>query len=461
MQKVTWRRAATTMVAATTAIALTAPGAGAAAVAPGVFSGSAEALTLDLSITAPSALLGALGGGATLDTRVSSTISQLSNTVANATSTLLRGTLGNESISDSSGKTTDRKVLAEQKLVGGVVDVGVGTMEFTADATNQVSNAYSELAHLKVSLAPLFDASSPVPAEVKEDLQGAVQDATDTVNGLVGDLNTQLDAVEEAVNEALEPVGGNPVNIDPVQQLLTVPDVTSVDLVSATKLWSRSTVDTEDGKVVSRAVSGLVDLELLGGLVQVPIFQYSSVAGTNGQPGGAFADAVTEVISVTLADNSVIEVTGDTLTVNQEIIDLGELGLDANTLLSGVTSTLGDILASAGLSTLAGKGTTHVAEDGSSAEAATSAFGISLHPLNAAGSAGSGLLGLDLNLLPTRVKAAAANPVQQVQAPALDAPAAPAAPVSLPRTGGGALAILVGVSAMAAAVGLRHKLSSH
>ncbi|HEX2029625.1 MAG TPA: hypothetical protein VHF25_16710 [Nitriliruptorales bacterium] len=471
MRRNSWRRAATTLVAATSAIAMSAPGAGAVGAGPAVFSGSAEALTLDLTVGTPAGLLDAVTGGGALNQRISSTVSVLDSAgTVDAVAKLLSGLL-NESLA-SGGETTGRKAIVEQNLAG-VVDVGAGTMEYTADAVGKLSRSFSELAHLKVSLAPLFQDGSPVPAEVRDTLQDAVQTATGTVNDLVGDLNGALTTVEQTVNDSLEGVeGATGVDVPSVlpDQLPELPDITQVSLIDIKKLWSESTVTTDADAVVSNADAGLLEASLLGGLVKVPAFQYSSIARTNGKPGGASADTVTKVIAVQLADDTIVGVEGQTLTVGDFTLDLNDpqlAGIDANALLGPVESLLGQILDTAGLSVAQGEGTTFVAPDGSLAKAATSAFSLGLRPLNAASAVSpqlAGLLDVRLDLLPTaaEVKAAGAPVEAASPPPAAPAPPAPVPAVSadtnLPRTGGGAIAIVAGLMAMAGAVGLRRRL---
>lgn len=439
----TRRRATTAVVAATTVLALTAPAASAAP--PSSFSGTAEALTLDLRIQAPEALLGSVAPNGAVHQQVSQTISTVvSGETADAAVNLLSGLL-NESAA-STGNGTHRQEIAAQN-VAGLVDVGVGLVEYTTDVTAGLSESFSELAHLRVSLAPLFAPDSPLPAEVREGLTDAVQDVTDQVNGLTGELNGVLGEVEGVVNEVNESA---PIDIPSVlpDELPKVPDITKVSLVEINKLWSRSSVKSIGDAVVSESASGIVEASLLGGLVRVPAFQYTSLASANGQPGGAFADASTKVISVILADDTLVEVAGSVLTVGDFTLDLNDpqLGdLPLGDLLNEVEGILGEILNAVGLSISQGETSTSAEEDGSAAEAATSAFAISLYPLNAIGA--NDVFSLDLELLPTRVKAAANN-VDPV------APPAPEPPVNLPRTGGGA-AILLGAVALAGAFGLR------
>lgn len=461
----TWRRATTSVVAAAAALVIAAPTAGAAASGPDRFEGAAQALALDLRLTAPDALLGPLGAtGGTLQQKVSSTLAELSSTgKAAATSELLHGLL-NQQISSSTDGKTHSKALIEQQSIAGILSVGVGQMEYTADAANNLSRSFSELANVSISLSPLFSDSSQVPAEVRDVLQDAVGTATGTVNELVGELNGALGEVEAVVNEAAGEVEeGTGIDIPDVlpEQLPEVPDITSVNLLDIRKMWSESLVTTELDSVVSTSKSGIVEASLLGGLVKVPTFQYETLAETNGQPGGASADATVTTIAVQVADESLVAVEGSKLTVGDFTLDLEDpqLGdIDGGEVLAPVTDLLTQILNAVGVSVAQGQASTYAAPNGSKAEASTTAFALSLHPLNAAGEDANALFGLDLNLLLNK-SVVAASPEPAKQAPPAAPEPAPEPPVSLPRTGGGAVPMVVGLIAMAGAFGLRRQRS--
>lgn len=463
IRSTTWRRVATAVVAATTALVLAAPGAGAAATGPAQFTGAAEALALELKLTAPSALLDPIGAtGGQLHQKVSGTVSRLSSDGdASAVASLLEGLLNQQISSSEDGKSASEATI-EQQRIAEILDVGVGTMEYTADPATNLSRSFSELANLSINLQPLFAESSAVPEEVRNVLQEAVGTATGTVNELVGELNGALGEVENTVNEATGAVEeGTGVDIPDVtpDQLPEVPDVTQVSLLDIRKMWSESIVTTEADSVLSTSESGIVEASLLGGLVKVPTFQYETLAKTNGQPGGAIADAKVTTIAVQVADEALVAVEGSQLTVGDFTLDLNdpELGeLDGGEVLAPVTDLLTQILNAVGVSIAQGEAQTFAADDGSRAEASTTAFALSLHPLNAAGEDANSLFGLDLELLPNKsVVAAATAPPQQAPPPAQPAPEPP---VSLPRTGGGAIPMVIGLLAMAGALGLKRRV---
>lgn len=447
----TTRRALTSATAALSALALGATSAGAAASGPDAFSASSEALALELRVTAPAEVLGELTGGADqLVQKVSLTSATLDSAgTAVATTDLLQGLLNHGSLSSSQGAGSGSETTVEQDL--GLISVGAGSIDYLADPAQNLSRSRSELAHLTVSLAPLFS-SGQLPADVAAPVQDAVGQVTETVDSLVGELNGALDEVEAVVDEAAQQVeDGAGIDIPEVlpDELPSVPDITEVDLVTARKMWSESVTTTAGDRITSLAHGGVVEAQLLGGLIQVPALQYTSKASTNGQPGGATAETDITTIAVRVGDSEV-KVSGTTLSVGDFELDLAspELGgLPAGEVLGPVEEILASLLNAGGLSVSQGTGTTEIADDGSSAKAATSAFALSLAPLHAAGA--GDMLRVELAALPT-VAAVSAAPAK---APAGETEP----PVSLPRTGGGALAVALGSLSIAGAGFLRRK----
>lgn len=423
--------------AALSALAILAPAAGAAIDAPDIFVGTAEAKALDLRVAAPAGLLDAVTGGGPLLQEVSLTRAELSSDgIADATTTLLAG-LMNQGLKSDGSTTSDKQSIQEMDL--GLLQVGLGTLEYTADAAAGVSRSASELANLTVSLSPLFDGL--VPAEIAAPVEDAVGQVTDVVNGLVDELNGALGQVEDAIEEVR---GGTGLDIPDVlpNQLPALPDVTEVTLVDVRKLWSVSSVTTSDGKVRSETNTGIAEASLLGGLIEVPALQYTSWAETAGTAGTADAGYDITTIAVRVGDSEV-GVSGTTLTVGDLTIDLASpdlAGLPAEELLDDVTGVLGDLLNSVGLSVSQGAGAVDIAPDGSAASAATSALSLRVSPLHAIGQAEA--LSVELDLLPTR-SAVSGGTAPGVNAPPAAAPPTPAEP-SLPRTGGGAVALLLG-----------------
>lgn len=437
----TVRRVATTATAALTTLALAVPTAGADTTGPDVFAGTADALALEVRITGPQELIGPLteDGSNTLVQRISLTSSELaSDGVGEVTTSLLGGVIEQLSASSSeAGSGSDNFV--SQSV--GPITAEAGVIEWKLDPSTEVARSFSELANIRISLAPLL---AQLPAEISTPLQEAVAEATETVNGLVGELNGALDQVEGAVNEV---VAEAPVDIPDVlpEDLPSVPDVTQVDLLQVRKMWSESTIETVGGVARSTAHGGVTELSLLGGLVSVPAFQFTSLAETAGTAGSAKATTDVTTLAVTVGDH-VVAIDGTRLTVGDFTIDLADPqleGIPTEDLLGPIEGILADLLNAGGLSVTQGEGVTSAAPDGSSATASTSAFALRLRPLNAAGQPDT----LDIEVLALPTQAAVSG---GVIAAAVEEPA-------LPRTGGGALTLLFGAVAMAGALGLRRR----
>ncbi len=439
------RRAATVVAASISTFALAMPSATAATAAPDVFAGTAEALAVQLTVTAPSQVLDPITGGAPFTQKISFTTAELSSDgVTSATTSLLAGFMNQGQLSSASGDASARNSVAEQNIAG-VIDVGAGTVEYATDAANNLTRSYSELGHIKVSIAPLF-ASGQIPSQVTEGLQEAVGQVTGTVNQLVGELNGVLGQVEQVVEETAGQVIDIPEVVD--AQLPTIPDVTKVTLLEVRKMWSESVVSTVDGKVRSEVRSGLAEASLLDGLVVIPAAQYRSWAETAGTPGTGDAGTEVETIAVRVGGND-ISLAGDRIQVGDTVVDLGDLGVTgtpADEALQALSDVLEQLTNTVGLSLAQGAGQSDIAADGSSASAGTSAFALKLSPLNAAGQAD--VLSVELVALPNTASVSAA----QAQAPAV-----PSETPNMPRTGGGAM--IAGIMTMGAAGILRRKTS--
>lgn len=437
----TVRRVATTATVALTTLALAVPTAGADTTGPDVFAGTADALALEVRITGPQELIGPLteDGSNTLVQRISLTRSELaSDGAGEVTTSLLGGVIEQLSASSTESGSGSDNFISESV---GPITAEAGVIEWTLDPAADVARSFSELANIRISLAPLL---AQLPGEVSAPLQDAVTEATETVNGLVGELNGALDQVEDAVNDVAAEA---PVDIPAVlpDELPGVPDVTQVDLLQVRKMWSESTIETAGELVRSTAHGGVTELSLLGGLVSIPAFQFTSLAETAGTPGSARASTDVTTIAVSVGDY-LVAINGTSLTVGDFTIDLADPeleGVPTEDLLGPIEGILADLLNAGGLSVTQGEGVTSAAPDGSSATASTSAFALRLRPLNAADQPDT----LDIEVLALPTQAAVSGGVI----------AAAVAEPALPRTGGGALSILLGATAMAGALGLRRR----
>lgn len=432
-------------LASLTVLALAVP-ATAQDAAPAAFAGTADAVTLDLSLTGPGEIMSAVtpDGGAPLQQRVSTTSALLrSDDTDRVAARLGQGPIAPLEVSaEHTAPDRGRTELAAVDEGALVAEAGVLEWAVVDDA---LSWSRSELALLRVSLAPVV---AELPEAARQPLQDAVAEATATVDGLVGELNGVLGTIEEQVNAVEDQA---PVDLPEVlpERLPGVADVTTVDLLTARKLWSDTRVETVEGVVRATAASGAAELTLLGGVVRVPTLQYVSIAEAGGTDGTADARTELETIAVEVGDIEV-EVSGTILTVGEVSIDLSDPSLADTGLpaqLDEVTSLLTDLVAAGGLSIAQGESSTEVAPDGTSAVASTSPFALRLRPLQAAGDAADTL---DLSLTLMQTSAA-------VSAAAAPAPAPEAAAPSLPRTGGGGVASLAGLLGMGGALLLRRR----
>jgi hypothetical protein len=451
MKHSTTKRVATTATAAIAALALGVSAAGAQTSAgPAVYAGDARALSLNLTLTGPDQLLGPItDGGDTLTLTVSSTGAVLeSNGTASVLAKLLGGfgaTLGSQLDAPSQSSTEDvdttEQVIAQS---AGPLTIEAGTVRTLLDRSAGISTSSSELAGIVVNLGPLL---AELPPEVAAGLQQVVDEATANVNTLVGELNGGLDQLEEALNSVTEQ---SPIDIPEIlpEDLPLVPDVTEVDLVSIRVLSSTSTVQTIDGLVRATSTGAIADAELLGGLVSVPVIEFSSLAETAGTPGTARSEATVTTIAVEVGD-TLVSIDGTVITVGDLTIDLADPqfeGLPLEDVLGPIRGVLGELLNAVGLSVLQADETTTAAADGSSATASTTAFAVRLVPL-AAAVGDDAPLDVNLEFAPTSAVVSAAPFVAAAAPPDPEEPA-------LPRTGGGLLATLLGSLAMGGALTL-------
>ncbi len=452
--RTSWRRsAATTVLAGASALALAAPSVSAAPNAgPDQFAGQALAKALDLKVTLPSGLT--VAADSTINQLIAQTLTELDSQGKVAAKSILgSGDLLNESLSFSGSKKSDSRTLLELPD-NPVVKLEAGKMSYTADADERVTRALSELTNLKVGLGE-GDAQDLI-ADLRERLTNLVGTPGDVpaTGTPVEDMN--LNELLENIEAEFKELGGTaPVELPEVGLPTAVPNVPEVtdltNLVNIQKLWSETSTltESETDSIVSQSEAGVTKMSLVGGLINVPEFEFSSLAKTDGTPGGAVAEAVTKKLALQLAGDDLITLEGDTLTVGGETVDLGQLPLQ----LDHLNELLGSILNSVGVDIAQARKTEEVAKDGSHALAKTEALTISLSPLQALAGEASGL-NVALSMLPTAAEVRAGN----VAAPKVQPPAAvqrPAPTQSLPRTGGGAVAVLLGGLAIGGAYALR------
>lgn len=332
--------------------------------------------------------------------------------------------------------------------------------ECVTDAAGRLSVASSKIADFEVNLA---GALAILPAEVAAPVTDAVDELTGTVTDqvLTPIVDQVLTPVQDAINDNLG-LGVDLTEAVRVPELIDLPLV-SIDLIEST---TQSLTEGESVRQVSSAT--LAGVSLLG-TVCIPDTTYRAEAFATGEPGGN--DFLTSIppIDLAICETSTLSpilrlldvegVLGDVL-VNlgdgqlkplSEL--LGGVGLPTEDVLGGIE----DLLATLGVSTIVqGQQTNAVrSEDGRQAGVAVDPFRVTVAPL-ANFVTGTPLEGLKVELRGLTVAGnVAAAPAPEVTAPA-PAPAPEPAP-ALPRTGGGAVAGLLGVLAIGGSLALRRR----
>lgn len=438
------RRLGASTVASLAVLAMTSAPA-AAATEMNSYEGEATAQILRLRLNAPSELLGPLGMDGGLDIGLGDVTASLGSDV----DSLVRGLLGPAPL--PSHEASADGSYSESFLSETLGPLTLNVAEITSEIDEQaglatVSTAVSDIV---LDLSGLF---SQLPADVGDQLNGALDEVDVVVEGLVGQLNGALDQVEDAVGQV---TGQLPVDLPEVLPSEIAPlDLREVPLMVIDTASSLATVETVGGVITSTSTSTIGGVTLLGGTINVPTATFLSTATAGGAPGTASADTRVDAITLDIAGTEV-SVDGGVISVGDVSLDLNDPeleGLPVDDVLDPVLDVLGQILDAGGLSILQGEGVTDVADDGSFASAATSALALRLRPLQAVGEE---LLDLNLELLTTGV-AVAGSVADPEPAPA-PAPAPEPEPAPLPRTGGGAAAMLLGMTALGGAFALRRR----
>ncbi|MFT5223265.1 MAG: hypothetical protein ACI867_001580 [Glaciecola sp.] len=463
-------KALATATAAVTTLALGATSAGAAALGPAQFAGAAKAQALQLSLTAPAELLGLLGSGPkVIDLGISLTeIASSSTDELSASSHLLTGMLPQGADSDTEGDSYNGSILA-QELMG--ISLGVGTNSFNIDRATRAVTSSSEIAHLTISLDSILAGA----ANPSADVVGQVNEVVDTVLGeadaLVGDIVGEINTVVNELEDTLESTAGLVIDIPDVvlSDLNVVRNLTESPLLTVQTLWSETTVAPVGDKVRSVAKAGIVGASILDGLVEIPEWTFNAWAEAAGTPNSAQWGGDTESLALNIAGMEVVSLDGSILNIAGVELDLNDPSLagiiPAQEITDVLDGLIGDLLDLTGLSIEQGRVSGDAAADGSFASASVSAFTLSLAPLHAAtalpeldglvNSLGLGsadeLFRLQLDLLPVTASASA-KAIQDTPRPSSN-PETPA----LPRTGGGALALAMGMLGMGSAAIMRRK----
>jgi hypothetical protein len=207
-------------------------------------------------------------------------------------------------------------------------------------------------------------------------LQTTVDQVLSTLQGItkttpvVGDA---VDTVTNTVNAVLAKV----TNL--VNNLGTTP------LVSIAVHSTDQSVTPTGSGVKSQSTMGLVDVNVLGGLLSIDGFHNSATAFANGKAGGAHAtvSGAEPLIKVNAADALCAQVGADGIS----LCNVDGLGLPTaiTTQVNGLLKTLSNEINQITSKILSGvplisetKGTTHVSEDGKSATATAPSYNISV-----------------------------------------------------------------------------------
>ena len=364
--------------------------------------------------------------------------------------------------------------------------------ECTTDAAGAVSLASAKVADLEVNLRGAIEIIPPavldaLPVSIEETLDTVTETVTDTVlDPIVNDVLTPVqDLINDDLDEILEDLGLPPLGLPEIDltEAVRIPELLDLPLVSIDLLEARTESITVDGVIRNVSTTTLAGASLIG-TVCLPDTTYRTEAFSNGAPGGNDYSASVPTIDVEICDTtnlspilSLIEMDGvlSDVFVNVgggQLQPLAEVLGNANIPVDDLFGSLEDLLATVGVSTIVqGQVVDTVrTEDGRSAGVAVEPFRISVEPL-ANFVAGTPLEGLGVSIRGLGVGSMVAAGVAPVEppAPAPDptpdpAPApdpapdpAPETPVSMPRTGGGSVARLLGALGMGTALTLRRR----
>ncbi len=467
MTRHTKGRAAATATAALTAIALAAPSASAADLGPAQFSGAAKGQALQVSLTAPSELLGLLNKSQDTLVDLGVSLTEVRTSTANdlfASTDLLTGLLPVGASSDADGDTYSSGIIPAQEL--GPIALGVGNHSYAIDRATRAVTSSSELAHVTISIDSLLNGKADVATGAVDQVSDVIDTVLAEADGLAGGIVTEINGIVDDIETTLEDSAGLVLDVPDVQlkDVNVVRNVMATEVLSIRKLWSNTNVAPVGDKVRSTAESGIAGLSILDGLVEIPEWTFSAWAETAGAPGTANWGGNTEKLALNLAGTEILSLDGSVLNVQGIELDLNDPSLagiipDPTGLVAELDGLIGDLVDLAGLSIEQGRLVGEAAEDGSSATATASAFTISLAPLHAATAIPEldGLIG-DLGLKSADELFRLQVDLLPVTASVSAAPAAPSAPAPrLPRTGGGAAAMVFGLLGMGGALGLRRK----
>lgn len=336
-----------------------------------------------------------------------------------------------------------------------IVSFDLLTAECVQDAEGHLAVAAATVADLEVDLLGVTSLLGDGGGQLED---GAAQ----LEEGLDRGLQPLIDGLQPAIDQVGDELGVD-VNLD---EVLDVPNLTdtSFPLLQIDLIQTSTRSTTQGAKVLNVSSSTLAGLQLLNGTLCLPDVEYVTEAFATGRPGGADATATLPIVDLTTCgDQSILSL----IEAGGVLEDVNVLGTPVSTILSNVelgqvADGLNEVLKQLGVSTLV-EGYVEerqVAEDGSSASIDVAPLSIAVRPF----AKGTALGGTDLVEVFGKDFGAALN-VNDVssaaEAAVVEAPVEEPAPEeprqSLPRTGGGAFAALLGLAAMGGALTLRKR----
>ncbi|HVY09230.1 MAG TPA: LPXTG cell wall anchor domain-containing protein [Mycobacteriales bacterium] len=249
------------------------------------------------------------------------------------------------------------------------------------------TNATNSGAHsIKANIASGNDL---LGAQTVQQIQNLIDSThlTDTLQGTVNQVLSTLQNVTKTtpiVGDAVTTVT-NTVNAVLAKVTKLVDNLGTTPLVSISIHNTDQQVTPFASGVKSTSTMGLVDVDVLGGLLSIDGFHNSATAFANGKPGGAHAEVsgAQPLIKVNAADALCAQVGADGVS----LCNVDGLGLPASitSQVNGLLKTLSNEINQITSKILSGvplisetKGSTHVSEDGKSATATAPAYNISV-----------------------------------------------------------------------------------
>jgi hypothetical protein len=361
---------------------------------------------------------------------------------------IVEGTLGLLRAAVNSGADVDGKGTLNELSVGLPLDALPGVQDLLNDLLD-LGNAdgLGGIADQLGDVLGVLGVDSPVQDDLVDGLAGTIGGLTGSLGGgalgnLAGGLGLPVDELDNptAVAGALDGI----LNVDDLlDQLLNTlkTNLLNGDLASLTDLVNNTNAlhIAKDGTAVAKSAASLASLDVLGGLVDVGLFNLSSESRAAGVPGSAKNISSCSLVDVNIGGGALgISLDGTNVFINGTAVPvIGDLVGTVKGLVDGVLNTLGLDVA---LCDVAQK---EADPDGTAAAQRVSALRVEVSPLNL----------FHLIIDPTVETAVAA----QVGTPTSGTTSAP----NLPRTGAPIVAtVLGGIAVAGGALTIRRRLFS-